>query len=483
MPHSFVRIPVVAGLIAVMLSAVLHCGVVAAADPAARYQRGFLVDLSASWCKPCQSMMPAIERLQREGLPIRQFDIDRRPDLKAKYQVTSLPTLLLVVDNKIVRRVEGAVGEAELRNLIGEIPTSIDDPDASRFVRKAPKRRRSPLQLASNATPKRTRPVVRANAADPTELLDATGLGTGPMPSSVRIRVLDGGVVNYGSGTIVDSRVGQSLIVTCGHLFRDVNEDAQVEVDFYRGDTPETIVGRCVDFDLKSDVGLISVPTTTVWPCSEIASSAEAPREGAAVLTIGCSGGEDPTPERTTITKLNRYLGPDNIEVDRRPVRGRSGGGLFDRDGRLVGVCNAEVPESNKGLYAGLAAIHDLLDESNLATLYRDPVDESSQRSGVQVAMADGQPRRLLDSPPDSRPADDYSQLLGELEASWPDATAPGRGRDSELAQTSQQTAASDETEIVCIIRSKRDPKGTSRVVIIDAADTELLERIEGPRR
>lgn len=67
------------------------------------------------------------------------------------------------------------------------------------------------------------------------------------------------------------------------------------------------------------------------------------------VFSCGCDRGADPTRRDTQITKLNRYLGPTNIEIAGAPVQGRSGGGLFDVQGRLIGVCFAADNELDEG--------------------------------------------------------------------------------------------------------------------------------------
>jgi len=71
------------------------------------------------------------------------------------------------------------------------------------------------------------------------------------------------------------------------------------------------------------------------------------------------------------IVAVDRYLGPSTIECTNQPVQGRSGGGLFNDRGELVGVCSAADPWLRRGIYGGLRAIHSFLDQAGLAHLYR----------------------------------------------------------------------------------------------------------------
>ncbi len=55
----------------------------------------------------------------------------------------------------------------------------------------------------------------------------------------------------------------------------------------------------------------------------------------------------------------NRYLGPSNVEVALAPTQGRSGGGLFDAENRLIGVCFAADNDYDEGLYSGPDVVYE----------------------------------------------------------------------------------------------------------------------------
>ena len=69
------------------------------------------VDFYATWCGPCQMMMPAIEELSKEAkdFTVAKLDIDQAPEVAAKYNVMSVPTFILFKDGKEAARMMGAM--------------------------------------------------------------------------------------------------------------------------------------------------------------------------------------------------------------------------------------------------------------------------------------------------------------------------------------------------------------------------------------
>ncbi|MFM7925107.1 MAG: thioredoxin family protein, partial [Planctomycetaceae bacterium] len=59
-----------------------------------------LLDFTASYCKPCQQMLPILKRMENDGFPIREVDISEQPDLSKKYSVQAVPTLILLVNGR-----------------------------------------------------------------------------------------------------------------------------------------------------------------------------------------------------------------------------------------------------------------------------------------------------------------------------------------------------------------------------------------------
>jgi thioredoxin 1 len=80
-----------------------------------------LVDFHATWCGPCKMMAPVLEKLASEihgTAKIIKVDVDKNPEASAKYQVRSVPTLILFKAGKPVWRESGTVPASKLKQVI-----------------------------------------------------------------------------------------------------------------------------------------------------------------------------------------------------------------------------------------------------------------------------------------------------------------------------------------------------------------------------
>lgn len=508
-----------------------------------------LYDFSATWCGPCQQMHPIVARLEREGLPIKQVDVDANRPLAQYYGVSSIPAFVLVINGKVAQRSVGATSEGELRQMLAKIPaerpappqppkkesdappkekpqrsiavnpkgTALADSDAKSIA--PPKslfqlpslpplfRKKRDVQIDQPSEPFNQDAVIRGNnlgepqrAIPETTAETATGTETESisLASSTRIRVKDEDGINFGSGTVIDSRPGRTVILTCGHIFRDIKEDSTIEVDIFDAGRAQSYVGKLIDFDSHSDVGLIAIPTSNEIPKAQVASRDEATRKGQHVTSIGCGGGESPTEQKLNITALNRYDGPDNIECTGVPIQGRSGGGLFNADGHIIGVCIAADPKEQRGLYSGLRCIHELLKDTGFAHLI----------DGNSAALAEVKPPANQNDADDIelQPAGKIRQQPAEETAATESESAPTeleeklaamsaqhaknrQGDESEAADAPEQAAdpatagipdGLGEAEIVCIIRPIGESNSASRVVVINRASPKFVSYLTG---
>lgn len=77
-----------------------------------------LVDLWAPWCGPCRVVGPMLEGLAREyagRLKVVKVNVDENPGLSQQFQATSIPTLLVIKDGRVVDRIVGALPANDLK--------------------------------------------------------------------------------------------------------------------------------------------------------------------------------------------------------------------------------------------------------------------------------------------------------------------------------------------------------------------------------
>ena len=61
--------------------------------------KGFLY-FSAEWCQPCKMLGPIMEQVTKQGIPVNKVNVDYEVTLTKQYNVTSVPTVILV-DNGV----------------------------------------------------------------------------------------------------------------------------------------------------------------------------------------------------------------------------------------------------------------------------------------------------------------------------------------------------------------------------------------------
>jgi len=76
-----------------------------------------LVDFWAEWCGPCKMVAPILEEIAGEqagSLTVAKVNVDEAPELARRFQVMSIPTLILFQDGKPVTQIIGAKSKMQL---------------------------------------------------------------------------------------------------------------------------------------------------------------------------------------------------------------------------------------------------------------------------------------------------------------------------------------------------------------------------------
>ena len=83
-----------------------------------------LVDCWAPWCGPCRSLAPVLEQLASEyrgRLKIAKLDTDDNPKIAMKYNIQSIPTMLLFNNGQQIDRIVGALPKQEIERRLSAV--------------------------------------------------------------------------------------------------------------------------------------------------------------------------------------------------------------------------------------------------------------------------------------------------------------------------------------------------------------------------
>jgi thiol-disulfide isomerase/thioredoxin len=447
-----------------------------------------LLSFTADWCGHCRLMQPTIQRLHDAGYPVREVNIDKTPDLASQFGVRPIPCFVLVRDGREVERV---VGEASYDRLVQmfEQPARQESPAVPQSARRdlnmrsqspddgsVPRVPLPPLETRSRGIPA---PPPQPSGVTPSRLAvpRSDSAQQQALQATVRLHVGDATGVSHGTGTIIDVHGDEALVLTCGHIFRESQGRGEISVELFVPGATQPVRGQLVTFEApdttnvapgqssagtsqRRDIGLVSIRPGVAVRAVRVASPDYRPQRGEPVFSVGCDHGADPSVRESTISAIDRYLGPPSLEIVGHPVEGRSGGGLFTSDGRIIGVCNAADNQEDRGIYAGPATIH-----FELKSIHQDRIYLADAAGSAPV------PSRPLAAQPPLEP---------------PRFPSPAGDSEPSIQSVSSVTSATakDATEVICIVRSRGANGSDGKVIIVDQPSDELLRLLqqESPR-
>lgn len=437
-------------------------------------QQPVIYQFSAPWCTTCREVEPQVQRLRAAGVPIEKLNVDEHREFVEHAKIEQIPCFVIVHNDQELDRRVGSFPAEELWDWyqatsrlaikpVGRSATSTPHDETRRtnlgigrascdpttgICKTAPMRSAAHIAKQNSGNPSASAASQLANPAIAQSPQSANSSAIErAIAATVRLKIKDAEGHSLGTGTIIDVHDDEALVLTCGHIFRESRGQGQISCDLFTAGRPRDIPGKLISYDMRRDVGLVSIrPGIPIAPILVGGTGSRAETDQA-VFSVGCNRGADPTIIQSRILAVNRYHGPANLVVGGRPIDGRSGGGLFDANGKLIGVCNAADPDHDEGLYAALDNVHTELNMAGLACIYQ------KQIPGLPPALMTSEVSQVPPAP-----------LRGHgVDASQPTPTEKGGPAGSEL---------------ICILRSRTQAAQREQMFVLDRPSKDLLSRL-----
>ncbi|HMP80448.1 MAG TPA: trypsin-like peptidase domain-containing protein [Pirellulaceae bacterium] len=446
------------------------CGLLVLPAIATFAQQPRIYYFTKSNCPPCVRMAPGIDELIRQGLPVTKIDVQVQPEWARQFQVSQTPTIVVVDGNRIVARHEGLLDTAQLQNLTRPFfPTAPTKQTLAGEVDLRPIHR--PVDYPEPSVGNtRLGSTVHQGTREPANEIERRA-----MAATVRLRMERDHDLSYATGTIIHAHQSEALVLTCGHLFRDSAGQGRLTAEIgWLGGQVQAVPATLLNYNAENrDVALVIIRADAPLIAVPLAPANRAVETRTAVFSIGCDRGDAPTIRRSAIKNIATYDGATKYDIMGRPVVGRSGGGLFNAEGELIGVCNAAAVDVDEGIYSALENIYWQISQSRLTHLFQARPTEIAQASSAPqgnsappITLAAAQAAPEGRSLPTIRPAFSANEAQR------------GHGLDSNPMR-SQSDTGSVPWEAIIVLRNPANPSET-RTFTVQNPDPSLLSSLIG---
>ena len=319
-----------------------------------------------SGCAPCQQMKPTIEWIS-QYIDVQTIDTQHQQQWARHFNVRRTPTVVIATGNKVVARREGAISRTDLATFWNHYASASADQGSQSTTTSAKSNVAHNYSARHASFESPHRPASTSSSAK-----------QNAHRSTVRLKIDEGGAVSYATGTVIHIQNNEALVITCGHAFRENRGQGAItgQSGFADG-RPTNISGNLLFYDAgANDVALVVVKPATGLIAAEIADPKYNAERGEQFFSFGCNHGDDPSILECNFLRLGQYSSPGEktsairYDTTKRPVQGRSGGGLFNASGQLIGICTGAAVEVDEGIYGSINVIYRGIEKAGLTQLF-----------------------------------------------------------------------------------------------------------------